>query len=241
LNRQGYLHELTESLKRADAVIAVSTSTKNDLVELLNYPEEKVHVIHEGVEAHFFIGENKQKVKKTLMHYGLEKPYMIFLVGAPELRKNLQRTIRAAFRAAPKVPVAVVGPEQELRSLLGSMAECVHFLGFVPDEDLPVLLKGAEISLYPSLYEGFGLPILESMAAGTPVITSNLSSCPEVAGDVAVLVDPYKEGEICSAITALLEDDTRNQAMREAGIKRALTFTWQKAADEVLKLYDELM
>jgi len=240
LNERGYRKELPHALQRADAVIAVSENTKRDLVELMDFPTERIRVIHEGVEPHFFVHAAASQQEQVLARYRLKQPYMIFLVGTPEPRKNLERTVRAAQRAAPDVPVAIVGPESDIRLLLGPMARYVHFLGSVPDADLPLLLHHAEISLYPSLYEGFGLPILESMAAGVPVITSNISSCPEVVGDVGVLVDPCDEEEISEAISDLARDEARKTRMREAGVKRAVTFSWQRAADEVLQLYDEV-
>jgi len=240
LNRRGYLHELPAALERADAVIAVSQSTKNDLVELMGYPENQIRVIFEGVEPHFFIHGNEGKSTHTLVKYGLKRPYLIFLAGTPEPRKNLERTIRAAHRAASNIPVAVVGPKTEMKQLLGSMAGQAHLLGAVPDEDLPVLLHNAEISLYPSLYEGFGLPVLESMAAGVPVITSSVSSCPEVAGDAGVLVDPYSVDEIAEAIASLMADEPGRCALRKAGVDRASGFSWKQAASSVFKLYQEV-
>ncbi len=240
LNKRGYLHELPAALERADAVVAVSQSTKNDMVELMGYPEDKIRVIFEGVESHFFIRSDAGKTERILVKYGLKRPYLIFLVGTPEPRKNLERTIRAARRAAPNIPVAIIGPKTEMKQLLGSMADGVHFLGAIADDDLSVLLHNAEISLYPSLYEGFGLPILESMAAGVPVITSNLSSCPEVAGDVGVLVNPYSVDEIAEAIASLMADEQGRYVLRKAGIERARRFSWERAASSVFKLYQEI-
>jgi len=241
LNQRGYLKELPAALKRADAVIAVSESTKDDLITLMHYPEDKIHVIYEGVEAHFFVRASQAQQQKILDKYHLNQPYMIFLVGTPEPRKNLIRTMQAARSAAPDMPVALVGNPESMRSLLGDTKADIHFLGAVPDEDLPVLLHAAELSLYPSLYEGFGLPILESMAAGVPVITSNISSCPEVAGGVAVLVDPYNEEDISQGIASVLEDKTKADCMRKQGEERAALFSWQRAAEDVFQLYDKLL
>lgn len=241
LNQRGYLKELPAALKRADAVIAVSESTKDDLMSLMRYPAEKIHVIHEGVEAHFFVRASEEEERKVLNKYQMSKPYMIFLVGTPEPRKNLERTIRAAQSAAPDMPLALIGNPYLIKALLGDILEKVCVLGSVPDEDLPVLLHAAELSLYPSLYEGFGLPILESMAAGVPVITSNISSCPEVVGDAGVTVNPYHENEIKDAIINVLGDGMKSERLRQQGVERAALFTWQRAATDVLQLYGELV
>jgi len=241
LNQRGYLKELPAALKRADAVVVVSESTKQDLVSLMGYPEDRIRVIYEGVETHFFTRASESEEKRILGKYDLAKPYMIFLVGSPEPRKNLERTIRSAQLAAPDMPIALVGNPESMQALLGDTNANICFLGAVPDEDLPILLHAAEVSLYPSLYEGFGLPILESMAAGVPVITSDISSCPEVAGDVAVLVDPYNEEALTAAICHVLQDSAKADAMRVAGEKRAAMFTWERAAHDVFKLYAELV
>ncbi len=241
LNQRGYLKELPTALKRADAVIAVSESTKYDLVTLMGYPEEKICVVYEGVEGHFFARASPEEEKNILARYHLDTPYMIFLIGTPEPRKNLERTIRAAKVAAPDMTIALIGNPNLIQELLRDMVENICVLGSVPDKDLPILLHAAEISLYPSLYEGFGLPILESMAAGVPVITSNISSCPEVAGDAAILVNPYKVDEISQAIIDILEDKKKAERMRRQGEARAAMFTWQRAATKVLQLYDNLV
>ncbi|MDQ6973987.1 MAG: glycosyltransferase family 1 protein [Mariprofundaceae bacterium] len=241
LNQRGYLKELPAALKRADAVIAVSESTKHDLMTLMDYPEERIHVIYEGVEAHFFERVSSEQEQCILNQYKLNKPYMIFLVGTPEPRKNLERTIRAAQSVAPDMPIAVVGDPELVHALLRDALASVCVLGSVPDEDLSILLHAAELSLYPSLYEGFGLPILESMAAGVPVITSNISSCPEVAGDAALLVDPYDEKAMADAIQEILQHETKANDMRQAGEERASLFTWQRAAKDVLQLYRDLV
>ncbi len=241
LNQRGYLKELPAALKRADAVIAVSESTKDDLVTLMDYSEDKIHVIYEGVEAHFFAREPQEQQQKILDKYHLNQPYMVFLVGTPEPRKNLERTIRAAQMAAPDMPVALIGNPDLIQVLLEDASDKVCVLGSVPDEDLPILLHAAELSLYPSLYEGFGLPILESMAAGVPVITSNISSCPEVAGDAAIIVDPYNEEEISQAIASVLGDKIKADCMRKQGEERAALFSWQRAAGDVLQLYGQLV
>jgi glycosyltransferase involved in cell wall biosynthesis len=116
----------------------------------------------------------------------------------------------------------------------------VIFLDFVPHQDLPVLYSGADIFVYPSLYEGFGLPVLEAMACGTPVICSNVSSLPEIAGDAAILVDPHHVEELSQAIYCLLMDAAKKEELREKGLKRAQMFSWEKTASKTLEVYQEV-
>ena len=240
-NERGYRKELPRGLCRADAVIAVSQQTKEDLIDIMNIHEEKICVIYEGVEQHFFDHVDNKEAVAIRERYGLTRPYLIFLVGTPEPRKNLLNTVKASRKAAPHLPLVLIGPKGFLRMLLGGDDSNLKFTGVVPDGDLPALLSGAEISLYPSLYEGFGLPVLESMACGLPVITSNKGSLPEVAGGAALLVDPENTDSIAGAISELLNDEALQDRLRAAGKKRAAEFTWQKAAEATLSLYRELM
>lgn len=240
LNERGYRQELPKSLSRADMVITVSQKTREDLIDLMNFPEEKIRVIYEGVEQHFFKPIVRQKVHTILKRYGLERPYLIFLVGTPEPRKNLLRTVKAARKAAPDIDLVLVGPQEPIRKLLGGENQNIKNLGFVSEDHLPALLSQASISLYPSLYEGFGLPVLESMACGVPVITSNRGSLPEVSGGATFLVNPEDVDNMAEAISGLLKDETIQNRMKIMGKKRASEFTWDKAAAETLSLYREL-
>jgi glycosyltransferase involved in cell wall biosynthesis len=241
LNERGYLHELPGGLARTDAVIAVSSRTRDDLMELLKIPEAKIRVIHEGVDPLFLAFTEDEKSAALRRQYNLTGSYFIFLVGTPEPRKNLKRTIEAAMKAAPDIPLVLIGPPEPLRKLLGQTTGKLLFPGIVPDDHLSALLSGALISFYPILYEGFGLPVLESMACGAPVITSDRGSLPEVAGGCALIVDPEDVDAIADAISRLLHDgDLRKTLIRE-GKARAASFTWQKAAIKTLELYRDLV
>jgi glycosyltransferase involved in cell wall biosynthesis len=241
LNERGYQHELPMSLARADLVIAVSQKTRKDIIEIFKIPQEKVRVIHEGVDAHFFKHVEEEEKGAIRALYDLSSPYIVFLVGTPEPRKNLMKTVAAARKAAPHLRLALIGPQKPLKSLLSDDFGNIRFTGVVPEEHLSALLSSAQISLYPSLYEGFGLPVLESMACGTPVITSNRGALPEVAGDAALLVDPEDTGSIAGAISELISDNDLQDCLKTAGRKRAAEFTWQKTAEETLSLYRELV
>lgn len=241
LNEQGYRRELPAGLERADVVIAVSQKTKEDLIELVKFPEERIRVIYEGVESQFLNHVEGKDAKLIRERYGLTQPYIVYLVGTPEPRKNLINSIVAAKKSAPKLPLALIGPQEPLQALLAGNSCNTVFLDVVPDAHLPALLSGAQISLYPSLYEGFGLPVIESMACGVPVITSNQGALPEVAGGAALLVDPENVGSIADAISELLNDHALQDHLKAAGKKHAADFTWQRAAEATLSLYRELV
>ncbi len=241
LNERGHRKELPRALARVDAVIADSRHTRDDLAELLNYPEGRIRVIHLGVEPHFFVSRDAERLAGVKSRYRLDGPYLVFLVGTPEPRKNLLRTVAAARRASARVPLVIIGQQDAIRATLENDVRGVVLTGPVPDADLPWVLHGAELALYPSLYEGFGLPAVEAMAAGVPLITSNRSALPEVVEKAAVLVDPESEDDMEEAIRELLEDGDRRQQLIELGRARARELSWNVTAQHVLEVYRELV
>lgn len=244
LNKKGYQQELPNSLKRADHVITISETTKKDLIEVLNYPANKISPIYLGAEQIFSPDVSDEGITNVLTMYNIRSSYLIFLVGANEPRKNIARTI-TAFQQAREIikediSLLIIGDGIKER-VKGKTGPEIIFLGNVPKEELPILLKGAVMSLYPSLYEGFGLPVLESMACGTPVITSNISSMPEVGGDAVSYVNPFKENEITEAIVNLYRNTERRKRLSEMGKERAKKFTWQRTAEKTIEVYKKIL
>jgi glycosyltransferase involved in cell wall biosynthesis len=233
--------------RNATHLIAVSRSTKRDLVEKLGVASEKISVVYEGVDHRKFrVQSSKFKIEETKGRYGIAGEYFLF-VGTIQPRKNLVRLIEAFSKAAAKdFTLVLVGKKGWLADEIYAaprrfaVEDRVKFLGYVPTDDVATLLSGAEAFLFPSLYEGFGLVVLEALACGCPVLTSNISSLPEVVGEAGVLVDPHSVKDIALGITELLglSKEARN-GLVQRGIEQAQKFSWEKAARETLKvLYD---
>ncbi len=234
--------------RRADAVIAVSENTKKDAMKFLDLPENKIHVVYEGVDTRLY-KPLKQDRQSSLIkeRYGLRKDFILF-VGTLEPRKNIDGVIRAFWQVTKETEgqynLVVTGTKgwnyQSIFALVQelNLQENVQFTGYVPEEDLPHLFNAATVFVYPSFYEGFGIPPLEAMACGTPVVASNVSSLPEVVGDGGLLVDPYKVDEIAESILRILtHEDLRGELARK-GRERAQLFTWQGAAQKTVDIYN---
>jgi glycosyltransferase involved in cell wall biosynthesis len=237
-------------VRAAHHVIADSAATRHDLIELLAVPPERIHVVHLGCHARFRPVPADAARAAVGERYGLRDPYILH-VGTLEPRKNLATLIRAYARLRRERPIpqglVLAGdrgwkyePILRLVEDLGLHA-AVQFTGPVPAEDLPALYNAADLFVYPSLYEGFGLPPLEAMACGTPVVTSNVSSLPEVVGDAALLVDPHDECALTEAMARALSDTELRQDMRARGLERARHFSWERSARETLAVYEEAM
>ncbi len=239
-------------LRRADAIIAVSECSRRDAVRLHGADPARIQVIYEGVDRRFRPPESRQAVDEARGRLGLPERYLLTL-GTIEPRKNLvtlleaYAALRASGSAADLPPLVVAGKrgwlyERSLKrvSELG-LDRLVMFPGYVSDEDLPLVYAGAECFIFPSFYEGFGLPPLEALACGTPVICSNTSSIPEVVGDAAILVDPADAAALGRAIMAVLGDDELRRKLSAAGPRRASGFTWEETARRTLAVYDSLL
>ena len=238
------------SVKKADHVLADSAATKRDLIELYRTPDEKITVIYSGVDARFRRVNERRTLESTRAKYGIPDVSYVLSVGTVQSRKNYSRVIQAiaAIRARGyDLHYAIAGGqgwlEAEMQATIGKcgMADYVHLLGFVDDDDLAALYSDARLFVMASLYEGFGLPVLEAMACGVPVIASNVSSLPEVAGDATLLVDPYDTDAIREAIVTAETDETLRSRMVEAGYEQAAKFSWQRSAAQLMTIYATLL
>ncbi|MFN8637473.1 MAG: glycosyltransferase family 1 protein, partial [Chloroflexota bacterium] len=230
------------SANRATRVIAISSTTRDDLMQYEDVSANRITVVHHGCGDEFKPVRDLAQIVETTSHHGLEAPYLIF-IGTLQPRKNLERLLQAFDQVAavrPHVLLALVGAEgwqqdRLARALANVRArDRVRLLGYVDDADLPVLLSGSLGLAFPSLYEGFGLPALEAMACGTPVLASNTSSFPEVVGDAGILVDPTDVRAIARALRRLVDNAEVRRELSAKGLARAANFTWKKAATETL-------
>lgn len=233
-----YYHALIRAAaRRADLILTNSTFSKDEIIAHLKVRAEKVQKITLGVEhCGPFL---PQQINEVLRRYGLERPY-VFAMGSTEPRKNNQRVIEAVRLAAqtfPQLRLAIAGKNwRGVRFDPGLIDSRVSLLGYVPDADLPVLMTGAEMLVFPSLHEGFGFPVIEAMAQGTPVITSNCGALPEVAGDAALYADPVNAGDIAAQIVRVFSNLKLANDLRAKGRERAKLFQWQKTCAEISAL-----
>lgn len=243
-----YRRWLPYALKQITGVITISHASKDDINHYLRVPPEKIQVIHLGVDD-AYRPATQADIERVRDHYKLPTPYILY-VGSVEERKNLKRILEAYVKikqAGFTHQMVIVGPQKwkyhEIMETLArhNLEESIHFTGYVEDEDLPVIYSGADLFVFPSLYEGFGLPPLEAMAAGVPVVTSNVSSLPEVVGDAGMAVDPYDVDALAAAIQQVLTDDGLRAELRAKGLERAKTFTWGRSAYAHLEAYRRLL
>lgn len=223
--------------RRADLVITISEFSKKEIVELLKIPAEKIKVVPcaSALECKPLSREDRESFQKR---WNLPERYILF-VGNSNPRKNLQRLLKAfdlARESGLECDLVIAGEqgwkfdrEKTMEEI--KCAEAVHWLGYVPDKDMPYLYEAAELFAFPSLYEGFGIPVLEAQSRGTPVLTSNSSSLPEVGGDGAVYVDPYREEDICRGILKVTRNGELARELAEKGKRNVLRFSWQTSAE----------
>jgi glycosyltransferase involved in cell wall biosynthesis len=238
-----------ERLNKVDAVLTNSQATKRDVVEKLNINPEKVHVTYLGADESFR-PMSPEAAHPILEKNGLKKPYLLF-VGTLEPRKNVEALVKAfdILKGEQGIPHQLVLAgrkgwlyEPILRAIEASpFRNDILLTDYLAEGDLPALMNGASVFVYPSFYEGFGLPVLEAMQCGVPVVTSSVSSLPEIGGDACLYSDPHSVPELAKNILAVLENQTLSQSMVQKGIDRAKGFSWEQCARETLAVYESLL
>ena len=229
------------SIKKAKNILTISESAKSDIIREYNVPEEKVTVVHLGIKEL----NSKMDKKELSRKYSLDKPYILF-VGTLQPRKNISRLIEAFSRLGMKdLDLVIIGRRgwmfEEILNAPSKfgVSESVKFLENVTDEELPAFYKNAELFVLPSLYEGFGLPILEAMKFACPVVTSNISSLPEAGGDAAIYFDPEDTGDITEKMKKVLGDSKLRSDMIKKGHEQVKKFSWDRAAKEVIEVLEK--
>lgn len=249
LLRFAYSWWIPATLGNVDAVIVPSCATKRDMVDLVAADPQKIAVIHPGVSRQFKPVADREQDQAAVRRYGVRPPYVLFM-GGVEPRKNLATLLKAYAMARPRLrewSLVVVGKKRpispQISRLLDSLGLQKHtvFVGYVEDKDLPSLYRMAELFVFPTLYEGFGFPPLEAMACGTPVITSNTSSLPEVVGDAALCVSPHDAKAIADAMDAVLTSSAVRDELVQKGLARSALFTWERSARDTVALYEQLL
>ncbi len=243
-----YHHWLPRVLPQVDAVITDSQVSRTDIVRYLHLSSDRVHVIYPGVSSYLFRASEQDS--RSFEAKGRFPDHYILFVGSVEKRKNVDGLLRAYAglrRMGEQRPLVVAGVQRSNARDLPQLVEQlglqgnVQFIGYVPDKDLPSLYSGADLFVFPSLYEGFGLPPLEAMACGTPVVCSNAGSLPEVVGDAALMVDPHDTEGLTEAMRRVLADNELRLDLRRRGLRRAAEFTWERTAQETLVVYERLL
>ncbi len=238
---------LPNTLKNASKIISVSNSTKKDLIKVLNIPEEKINVVHSGINK-IFKKINKNSTENTLNKYSINFPYILY-VGTLEPRKNISSLIMSFYKLKKKNlanKLVIVGSKGWKYSDIFTLAKKLKlsndiiFTDYIPEDNLPAFYNGADLFVYPSLYEGFGFPPLEAMACGCPVITSNTSSLPEIVDDAAIMINPYNIDELTNQMQNVLKDENLKNLMIKKGLQRSKKFSWEKCAKETLTIYKSL-
>jgi len=245
-----YIPFIELAIRRADLIFTVSRFSKKQVVELMRLNEDKVVVAYNGVDKQFLLSDSPTDL--NLLPAGLTAGKYILFVGTFETRKNIERLIKAFAKARSKNPyladfkLAISGNaaiskfsdrSRQIHQLIkdSNIIDAVVLCGFVPDEGLPAVYRNASIIAFPSLQEGFGLPIIEGFASGVPVLTSNMCSMPEIAGDAALLVDPYDVDDMAQKIEELILDPILRKKLIKEGSKRVNEFTWEKCAGLIVE------
>lgn len=232
---------MKSSCKRADRIIAVSENTKKDIVRLLDIPEKKIEVIYEAADEKYRIIKDKKELERVRKKYNLNKKFILF-TGGISPRKNLVRLINAFNHISDQVPHDLVltggggswNNSKELELIKSN--EKIKRIGYVSDKDMPYLYNLADIYVYPSLYEGFGLPVLEAHACGCPVIASKVASIEDIGGKGVLYVNPYNLSDVKGALLKALQDENHRNKLVKENFKNVKRFCWNKSSAQLLEI-----
>ena len=251
-NRMAYVYaraSLAAAATRAARILTVSETSKSDILRYCNVPADRIIVIPNAIDDRLATPPRDEDIQRVRERYQLDGPFVLY-VGNIKPHKNLERLIDAFHlvrrEGFERLKLLIIGDQisrfPRLRRAVDryKLHKHVRFLGFVGDDTLAALYRLATVFVFPSLYEGFGLPPLEAMASGTPVVTSNVSSLPEVVGDAAVLVDPYSAKSIAEGIQRVLVDPALRETLRLRGLERAKAFSWEASVRRTLDVYREV-
>ena len=240
---------ITAASRRANRVLTVSESSKRDILRFVDVPADKIDVIYNAYDERFGVEPREEDVVRVQERFQLHDEFVLY-AGNVKPHKNLARLIEAfnlvRRRGLDHLKLVMIGDEISKYTALRravhhhQLHKYVRFLGYLPEETLAVMYRLAGVFVFPSLYEGFGLPPLEAMASGTPVVTSNVSSLPEVAGNAALLVDPYDPAAIADGIYTVLTDESVRRDLRKKGLARATQFSWEASVKRVRDIYGEV-
>jgi glycosyltransferase involved in cell wall biosynthesis len=235
---------------RASRVLTVSEASKRDILRYFRVPESKIDVIYNAIDERLGEPLSNEEIGRVRERYQLNDPFVLY-AGNIKPHKNLERLIEAFHmlrrNGFEHVKLLIIGDEISQYATLRravhrhKLHKHVRFFGFVPDKTLAALYRLASVFVFPSLYEGFGLPPLEAMASGTPVVTSNVSSLPEVVGDAALLIDPYESADIANAIRRVLTEPALAADLRQRGLARVKDFSWERSVARVRDIYEEVL
>lgn len=241
--------KVTVSSKRADIIIAVSNFTKGEIIDLLKFPEERIRVVHNGISPLFCPVNDMKQLKIIKVRYGIDRPYILF-VSNIEPKKNIETLLHAYVKLRNSTDLdyllVIAGKKAWHFKAILDVVKQLHiekdtiFTDVVDDLSLPFLYSGAEVFVFPSLFEGYGIPVIEAMACGTPVIASKLTSIPEIAEDAAVLIDPLNADEMADSIYRVISDTSLRNELIHKGFEQAKKFSWEKTAKKTLAIYNEL-
>jgi glycosyltransferase involved in cell wall biosynthesis len=237
-----------QAARHAVKIITISQYSKQEIIKYYGIKDNKIRVIYPAADDFFKKVDDPSSVKRVVAKYQLEKPF-VMSVGAVHPRRNIERLLRVFARLKKDfdMKLLLIGkiqwPHMDIKGVVEGLGlrDDVVWVEFVSRDDLLNLYNAAEVFVYPSLYEGFGLPVAEAMACGVPVVAANATSVPEVVGDAGILFDPYDDSDILKAVTAVLKDPALKDALSRKGMERAKRFSYSKTAEETVRLYNEVL